>query len=234
MLRVRGLRAGYGASVVLQGVDLDVEAGTVIALMGRNGMGKSTLLRALMGLLPVTGGSVLFNQRDITALAPYEIARLGLALVAQGREIFAALSVEDNLRLAVIGRPRARRRSVPAAVYDWFPVLAARRSQVAGTLSGGEQQMLAIGRALAAEPLMLLLDEPTEGLQPSVVHDIGITLARIAADAGLTVLVVEQNVDLVMTVAASVAFMDNGIIAEVVPSGTIAADESVLARHLLL
>ena len=234
MLRVRGLRAGYGASTVLQGVDLDVAVGSVMAVMGRNGMGKSTLLRALMGLLPVTGGTVFFNDRDTAALTPHEIARLGLALVPQGREIFAALSVEDNLRLAVIGRPGAHWRRVPDAVYDWFPALAARRRQMAGTLSGGEQQMLAIGRALAAEPLMLLLDEPTEGLQPSVVHDIGITLARIAASAVLTVLVAEQNVDLVMTVAASVAFMDNGVIAEVVPSRTVAADESVLARHLLL
>ena len=233
MLTIRGVEAGYGAGPVLHGVDLTVPAGEVVALMGRNGMGKTTLLRTVMGLVPARHGAIRFADADITAAPTHAIARAGIAYVPQGREVFADFTVEENLRLGLIGRPGGG-RMVPATVYDWFPVLAERRAQPAGTLSGGQQQMLAIGRALATTPTMLLLDEPTEGVQPSVVHEIGVTLARVVAATGLTVLVVEQNVDLVLTVARTVAFMDKGVVVETCSAATVASDESVLARHLLL
>ena len=233
MLTISGVEAGYGAGPVLHGVDLTVPTGEVVALMGRNGMGKTTLLRTVMGLVPARDGAISFADADITAAPTHAIARAGIAYVPQGREIFAAFTVEENLRLGLIGRPGGG-RTVPAAVYDWFPVLAERRAQPAGTLSGGQQQMLAIGRALATTPTMLLLDEPTEGIQPSVVHEIGVTLARVVAATGLTVLVVEQNVDLVLTVARTVAFMDKGVVVETCSAATVASDETMLARHLLL
>lgn len=232
MLTISGVEAGYGAGPVLHGVELAVPAGQVVALMGRNGMGKTTLLRTIMGLLRPQQGAIQFADADITCTPTHAIARRGLAYVPQGREIFAAFTVEENLRLGLIGRPGGG--GVPTAVYDWFPILAERRAQQASTLSGGQQQMLAIGRALATTPTMLLLDEPTEGIQPSIVHEIGVTLAAIVADTGLTVLVVEQNVDLVLTVAQTVAFMDKGVVVEVCPAAAVARDEAVLARHLLL
>ncbi|MFQ5784803.1 MAG: ABC transporter ATP-binding protein [Alphaproteobacteria bacterium] len=233
MLTVSELHAGYGESEVLHGVDLDVPAGGIRALMGRNGMGKTTLLRTLMGLLPARRGAVRFKDADITRLATHEIARLGLAYVPQGREVFAGFTVAENLRLSLLGHRRGP-RAVPDEIFDWFPILAERRDQMADTLSGGQQQMLAIGRALATAPEMLLLDEPTEGIQPSIVHEIGVTLGRIAADTGLTVLVVEQNIDLVLTVARDIAFMDNGVIVEVASAAAMTRDDPVIARHLSL
>ena len=232
MLSIRGLHAGYGRSAVLQGVDLDVPAGTVMALMGRNGMGKTTLLRTIMGLLAARQGSVRFADREITRRRPHEIARAGLAWVPQGRDIFADFTVAENLRLGVIGQPG--RHDVPAEIYERLPILAARRDQRAGTLSAGEQQLLAIGRALAAAPAMLLLDEPTEGLQPSIVYEIGDLLAGIVAESNVTILIAEQNIDLAMTVAQSIAFMDRGVIAEVVPTNEAAGDETLFTKHLLL
>ncbi len=232
MLSIRGLHAGYGRSAVLQGVDLDVPAGTVMALMGRNGMGKTTLLRTIMGLLAARRGSVRFSDREITRRRPHEIARAGLAWVPQGRDIFADFTVAENLRLGVIGQPG--RNVVPAEIYDRLPILSARRDQRAGTLSAGEQQLLAIGRALAAAPAMLLLDEPTEGLQPSIVYEIGDLLAGFVAESNVTILIAEQNIDLAMTVAQSIAFMDRGVIAEVVPTNEAAADEFLFTKHLLL
>ncbi len=231
MLEIAEVHAGYGASAVLHGVDLAVEGGQVMALMGRNGMGKTTLMRVVVGQLPARRGTVRFKGRDITRTPTHRIARAGLAYVPQGREVFDDFTVEENLRLSLLGHGRGR-GPVPARIYEWFPILDERRRQKAGTLSGGQQQMLAIGRALAADPDLLLLDEPTEGIQPSIVHEIGETLARIAGETGLTILVVEQNVDLVLTVAARVAFMDNGRIVESCLPADIAADEAVLARHL--
>ena len=231
MLAIEGLESGYGASAVLHGVALTVAAGAVAALMGRNGMGKTTLMRTLMGLLPARAGRVVFAGAEVTRWPTHRIARAGLAYVPQGREVFADFTVAENLRLAAIGHGRAR---PDPRVLAWFPRLDERAGQRAGTLSGGEQQMLAIARALAAAPQMLLLDEPTEGIQPSIVHEIGLTLKRIAAETGLTVLVVEQNVDLVLTLAESIAFMEGGRVVEVTDAALVAADESILARHLSL
>ncbi len=233
MLEISGLESGYGASAVLHGVDLAVRRGTVTALMGRNGMGKTTLLRTLMGYLPARRGAIRFDGAEIAGLPTFRIARAGLGYVPQGREVFDDFTVEENLRLSLLGHPGAR-RAIPERIYDWFPILAERRGQKAGTFSGGQQQMLAIARALAPEPRMLLLDEPTEGIQPSIVHEIAETLARIVADTGLTVLVVEQNVDMVTTLAETCAFMEGGAIAEVCPVARLESDPALVARYLSL
>jgi urea ABC transporter ATP-binding protein UrtE len=230
MLAIEGLTGGYGDSRVLHGVDLEVAAGEVVALMGRNGMGKTTLLRRCMGLLPARGGSIHLDGADITAAPTHQIVRAGLGYVPQGREIFDAFSVADNLRLSLLGCVKA---DLPAALFTWFPLLAERSHQRAGTLSGGEQQMLAIARAVAPGPRLLLLDEPSEGIQPSLVHAIGEQLAAIVKETGLSLLLVEQNVDLVTMLAHRVAFMARGRIVETCPVADLAA-AGPLARHLSL
>jgi urea ABC transporter ATP-binding protein UrtE len=231
MLAIERLTGGYGDSRILHGVDLEVARGEVLALMGRNGMGKTTLLRRCMGLLPARTGTIRFDGVDITHLATHQIVRAGLGYVAQGREIFDEFSVADNLRLSLLG---CERSAAPPELYDWFPILAERQDQRAGTLSGGEQQMLAIARALASEPKLLLLDEPSEGIQPSLVHAIGEQLAAIVQETGLTLLLVEQNVDLVATLADRVAFMDRGRIVETCPVAALAAADGPLVRRLSL
>jgi urea ABC transporter ATP-binding protein UrtE len=230
MLAIEGLTGGYGDSRVLHGVDLEVAAGEVVALMGRNGMGKTTLLRRCMGLLPARGGSIYLDGADITAAPTHQIVRAGLGYVPQGREIFDDFSVADNLRLSLLGCARA---AMPAALFTWFPLLAERSHQRAGTLSGGEQQMLAIARALVPVPRLLLLDEPSEGIQPSLVHAIGEQLAAIVKETGLSLLLIEQNVDLVTMLAHRVAFMTRGRIVETCPVADLAA-AGPLARHLSL
>jgi ABC-type branched-subunit amino acid transport system ATPase component len=194
-------------------------------------MGKTTLLRCCMGLLPARAGTIRFAGADITHLATHRIVRAGLGYVAQGREIFDDLSVADNLRLSLLG---CARTTAPPALLDWFPILAERSEQRAGTLSGGEQQMLAIARALAPEPRLLLLDEPSEGIQPSLVHAIGEQLGAIVRETGLTLLLVEQNVDLVTTLASRVAFMARGRIVETCPVAGLAVADGPLMRHLSL
>jgi urea ABC transporter ATP-binding protein UrtE len=231
LLSVKGLRAGYGDSQVLEGVDLEVAPAEVVALMGRNGMGKTTLLRRLMGLLQVRGGRIELDGRDVTTSPTHELARAGIGYVAQGRDIFDDFTVADNLRLGGLGCAGTR---PPGPVLEWFPVLAERHAQRAGTLSGGEQQMLAIARALVAAPKLLLLDEPSEGVQPSVVHEIGLRLREITAATGLAVLLVEQNVDLVTTLAARAAFMDRGRIVETCGIEELEAEDGPLRRHLSL
>jgi urea ABC transporter ATP-binding protein UrtE len=229
MLQIDGLQAGYDDSRVLNGVDLTVEAGAILGLLGRNGMGKTTLLRTLMGLLPAAAGRVQLDGRDITNRKPYEISNLGMAYVPQGREIFADFSVEENLRLGVLGKPQ---REIGEAVFGYFPVLAERRRQKAGTMSGGQQQQLAIARALVGRPRMLLLDEPSEGIQPSIVEQIAATLREIAAQQGLTVLLVEQNVEMVLDVAADCAFIENGRVVARHDVETLRRDEAILHRYL--
>ena len=237
MLSVRGLHAGYGESSVLQGVDLDVSAGEVTALLGRNGMGKTTLLKTVMGLLPARSGSIRFGDIEIEHWPTHRIALAGLAYVPQGREIFGAFTVGENLRLGFLAQNLDRidpSQQTLAQVLDWFPVLKERSRQRAGTLSGGQQQMLAIARALVGRPKLLLLDEPTEGIQPSIVEEIGDILRRIVAETGLTVLLVEQNVDLVTRLAQRGAFMDNGAVVESCAVERLAADPAILHRHLSL
>ncbi len=171
MLTIENLHASYGGSLVLQGVDLSVQRGQIKAIMGRNGMGKTTLLKTIMGLLPPHSGKILFEDDPIQGLPTHEIAYKGIAYVPQGREIFGEFTVYENLRLGTLGRPRSKRK-IPQDIFDYFPVLYERQNQRAGSFSGGEQQMLAIARALVSRPNLLLLDEPSEGIQPSIVEEI--------------------------------------------------------------
>jgi branched-chain amino acid transport system ATP-binding protein len=199
MLDVRDLHAGYATARVLHGTTLRVDAGQVVALLGRNGMGKTTLLRAIGGLRPphVTGGSILFDDHDLGGHASYEVARRGLSLVPQGRRVFRSLSVTENLRVAA--RPADGGWTLER-VFELFPRLAERPRQAAATLSGGEQQMLAIGRSLMTNPRLLLMDEPSEGLSPQMRDLLADRIGRLRAD-GQAVLIAEQNVDLALGVA---------------------------------
>lgn len=209
MLRVRALNQFYAGSHTLWDVDLDVAAGSRTCLMGRNGMGKTTLLKCIMGLLPVTTGDILFNEKNLCALAPEARPRLGIGYAPQGREIFPQLTVEENLRVG-LGVRKGGPRTIPPRIYDLFPVLKTMRQRRGGDLSGGQQQQLAIGRALVLEPSMLILDEPTEGIQPNIVHEIGDIILRLNAENGLTVLLVEQKLPFARRVASDFRILDKG------------------------
>ena len=231
MLTIEGLEAGYRGSRVLNGLDLEVAEGGIAALLGRNGMGKTTLMRALMGLVPVAAGRIVLQGRDIAGLRPYAISNLGIAYVPQGREIFADFTVEENLKLGLVGKPGGA-GTVPASAYQHFPILAVRRGEKAGTLSGGQQQQLAIARALVGRPRLLLLDEPSEGIQPSIVLQIAEILRTVAAEDGLTVLLVEQNVEMVLSMAADCAFIENGRVVARHAAAELARDREILHRYL--
>jgi branched-chain amino acid transport system ATP-binding protein len=225
MLEVDGLSAGYRTGTVLAGVSLTVAEGEVLALLGRNGMGKSTLLRAVAGLRPpvVTGGSVRVAGAEVTTLATYQVARHGVSLVPQGRRVFGSLTVEENLR--VVARPGDW---TIERVYELFPRLVERRIQAAATLSGGEQQMLAIGRSLMTNPRLLLMDEPSEGLAPAVLDVITDRLGLLKLE-GLAVLLAEQNADLALAVADRVAVLgEAGTIAWSGPPATLRDDTGML------
>lgn len=232
MLRIRGLEAGYEeGGAVLESLDLDIAAGECVALMGRNGMGKTTLLRTIMGHLRVRAGEMNFDGVPLTGRATFEISNLGIGYVPQGREIFGDLTVEENLRLGVVGRP-SRVRQVPAQLYERFPILGSRARQRAGTLSGGEQQQLAVARALAGRPRLLLLDEPSEGIQPSIVQSMALILAQVARAEGIALLLVEQSLDLVRLLTQRCAFMENGSIAAHAPVADLHTEHSLVVRHL--
>jgi branched-chain amino acid transport system ATP-binding protein len=226
MLDVAGLHTYYGDSHILHGVSLEVRPGEAVARLGRNGVGKTTLIRSVIGFTPPRQGTIRYEGRDLQGLPPYRIARAGLALVPQGRRIFAPLTVAENLTLG------ARRGAwTPARVHAIFPRLRERGAQSGGTLSGGEQQMLAIGRALLTNPRMLLLDEPSEGLAPMIVREIGRVLLRLK-EAGLSILLVEQNVPLALRVADRVYVMSKGQIVYHGASSALDADEDVKRRFL--
>lgn len=233
LLEVRGLTCGYGGGIVLDRLSLTLEPGKVMALIGRNGVGKTTLMRALIGLLPATAGDVLLNGSPLSALPPDARARAGIGYVPQGREIFTALTVRENLLVGTSAAPTAAASTALEAVLDYFPVLRARLGQRAGTMSGGEQQQLAIARALASSPRLLLLDEPSEGVQPSIVDLIARTLARIAASAGIGVLLVEQDIGMVQQAADRCAVMDKGRIVNELDREQI-ADMELMRRQLAL
>jgi branched-chain amino acid transport system ATP-binding protein len=208
-LRVRDLRSGYRQGEVLHGVDLDVGPGETVAVLGRNGAGKSTLLLTLMGLVRPAGGSVLLDERELSGARTDRIARAGIALVPQGRRIWPTVTVDEHLTLA------RRRRETPLwtldRVWDLFPALAQRRRQLAGHLSGGEQQMLAIARALVTGPQVLLLDEPSEGLAPAIVDRIG-EIVHAITDAGVAVVLVEHDLHLVFDVAGAIVVLGRGTV----------------------
>lgn len=232
MLTVRGLTAGYiRGAPVLKGLDLDVARGDAVALMGRNGMGKTTFVKALMGVLPHIAGSVRFLDRELVGQPPYRISNAGIAYVPQGREIFPDFTVEQNLTMGRIGKPGLRDAPVDF-VYEYFPILAERRRQLGGTMSGGQQQQLAIARALVGRPQLLLLDEPSEGIQPSIVQEIAAILSRIVAEEQLTVIVVEQNLDLVRRLAGHIRFIENGVIKSGVAVDEINKDPALIGRYL--
>ncbi|MBC7138917.1 MAG: ABC transporter ATP-binding protein [Defluviimonas sp.] len=215
MLDVSELHAGYGAVAVLRGLTLRAAAGEVLCVMGRNGAGKSTLMKAIMGLVPATGGTITLDGTRIGGLPAHEVPRLGIGYVPQGRRLFGDLTVAENIEIGLMTRRRG-----PATrehVLNLFPRLRERLGQVSRTLSGGEQQMLAIARALCLEPKVLLLDEPTEGLQPSMIALIRETVLALKATGVATVLV-EQRVDAVLSVADRVAFVDHGRVAELLPA----------------
>ena len=233
MLEVEHLESGYGGSRVLRGIAMAVAEGESVALLGRNGMGKTTLLRSIMGLLPVTRGEIRFAGRRIDGQRPEAVARAGIAFVPQGREIFAELTVEENLLLGAMGRGGLG-AAVPGDIYDRFPILAERRRQRGGTLSGGQQQQLAIGRALAGRPRLLLLDEPSEGLQPSIVIEVAEALRREVAGQGLTLITVEQNVDLALRVADRCLFIENGVLVAEAESTALRQDPGLIHKHLAI
>ncbi|MDB5773517.1 MAG: urea transport system ATP-binding protein [Burkholderiales bacterium] len=213
MLSAQRIVAGYQAgSRVLDGFSVALGSGEVVALLGRNGMGKTTFLKALMGHVRIAEGSVDFMGQKISGLQPFEIARKGVGYVPQGREIFPDFTVEENLMMGLIGRPDLP-NEIPEWAFDVFPILRERRKQRGGSMSGGQQQQLAIVRALVGRPKLLLLDEPSEGIQPNIVQDIGRVLKRFAKEQGLTILLVEQNMELVLGMAQRCLFMENGSVA---------------------
>ena len=229
MLKVSNLHAAYSTVPVLTGVDCELGKGEVLA---RNGVGKTTLMKALIGLLRPTGGRVELDGDAIQGLPPHRIARLGMAYVPQGRGIFAKLSVRENLLVGT----RAQRNgtgTIPDEVFSYFPILQERLEQAGGTLSGGEQQMLAIARALCGHPAVLLLDEPSEGIQPSIVQELGRIIARISESSGTSVLLVEQNIDLALETSGRCLVMEKGrIVHEGAPDDL--RDEAVLSKYLAI
>jgi branched-chain amino acid transport system ATP-binding protein len=209
ILEVENLRAGYATGDVLQGVSVTVEAGEVVGVLGRNGVGKSTLMRSVIGLLPARSGSIRFKGDDVTNVRSDRRARIGMGYVPQGREIFAKMSVFDNLRMGQFVNEAAGAFTVDE-VYGWFPFLKERANQRGGTLSGGQQEMLAIARALVGKPELLLLDEPSDGVQPSIIQEIGDFLLELIRQKPIGVLLVEQNIDLMQRVATRAYVFDKG------------------------
>ena len=229
MLTVRQLSLHYGAAQALRNVSLEARAGEVTCVLGRNGVGKTSLLRAIMGQRPASGGSIVFEGRDITRMKPHERAALGVAYVPQGREIFPLLTVRENLETgyAVLKR---RERRVPDEVFELFPVLGSMLHRRGGDLSGGQQQQLAIGRALVTRPRLLVLDEPTEGIQPSIIKDIGRAISYLRSKGDLAILLVEQYFDFARELADRFIVLDRG---EVVEAGDRAALEGDDVRRSL-
>ena len=214
MLDVQGLRTGYGRIPILNGIGFAVNDGEFIGILGHNGMGKTTLLRALMGFLPAGSGRVQFAGQDVTALEPYRRVRLGLGYVPQGREIFPGLSVYDNLRMGCTKESGGGENATIASVLEEFPRLTQLLERPGSALSGGEQQLLAIARCLCGKPRLVLLDEPTEGIQPSIIDEITATLQRLRTRSGLTMILVEQNLDFIAALSQRILIIQKGRITQ--------------------
>lgn len=227
MLNVKDLRAAYGESEVLHGLDLNVAPGEIVAIMGRNGMGKTTLMKTLMGIVPEKSGDVSVGSDAVTGLKSHQRVAKGIAYVPQGRMIFSAMTVEENVEtgLTVTGQ-----RKVPDDIYDLFPVLLEMKSRRGGNLSGGQQQQLAIARALASNPKVLLLDEPTEGIQPSIIRDMARTLRKIRDEKGLSIIVSEQVLSFALDVADRVMVIENGAFVHDSPRENV--DEAKVSKFL--
>jgi urea transport system ATP-binding protein len=211
MLRLKDLYAGYGGGTVLQGIDLRVGRSEIVAVLGRNGMGKTTLLKAIMGLLPCAG-EIHFLGQDIAKLPPHVRAQRGLGYVPQGRGLFPSMTVADNIEagLSIGEAGRSRGESFKGEIEDLFPIIKQRKGQIAGTMSGGEQQQVAIARALIGKPSLLILDEPSEGIQPSIVHRVSEALRKLNEDYKQAVLIVEQNTEMVASLAERCYVVENG------------------------
>jgi branched-chain amino acid transport system ATP-binding protein len=229
ILTVDGLSCSYGEVPVLQSLSFALREGEVLCLLGRNGAGKTTALKAIMGIVPARAGSIKLRGRELTGLPPHEVPLAGVGYVPQGRRLFAELTVAENLEIGLMAR--GKRRDVRERVLDLFPVLRERLKQRSGTLSGGEQQMLAMARALCLEPDVLLLDEPTEGLMPSMIARIRETVAALRGQ-GVSTILVEQRVDAVLPVADRVLFMENGRSRDLVDVETVRADPTMVRRYV--
>ena len=228
MLKISNLNQYYGGSHILRDVSFEIPMGACTTLLGRNGVGKTTLLKCLVGLVAVRSGHLELQGRDITRLTPYERARLGIGYVPQGREIFPRLTVEENLLMGLATKPGSAK--IPTRIFDMFPVLKDMLHRRGGDLSGGQQQQLAIGRALAADPKLLILDEPTEGIQPSIIKDIGNVIASLAKGGEMAILLVEQYYDFAEALADHYVVMSRG---EVVKAGLGADMQRDRVRDLL-
>ena len=214
MLKIDTLHQYYGGSHILRGLSFEAKVGEVTCLLGRNGVGKTTLLRCLMGLVPARDGSIEWEGKTITSLKPQQRVQAGIAYVPQGREIFPRLTVEENLLMGLSRFPAREAREVPAFIYELFPVLEQMKQRRGGDLSGGQQQQLAIGRALASRPRLLILDEPTEGIQPSVIKEIGAVIRKLAERGDMAILLVEQFYDFAAELADQYLVMSRGEIVQ--------------------
>jgi urea transport system ATP-binding protein len=233
LLTLEKIGAAYGVSPVLNAVDLEIGAGEAVTLLGRNGVGKTTLLRTVAGLHQITTGHLIFDGQELTTMPAFQRARRGIALVPQGRGIFPHLSVEQNLMLglsSLTGRPSQNTSSIPPYIFEMFPALTRLRARKGGVLSGGEQQQLAIGRALVAQPRLLLLDEPTEGIQPSIVQEIGSALNRIRGELKIAILLVEQYLRFAWGIADRYYVMQRG---RIVRTGDTKQESPDMVAHLL-
>jgi branched-chain amino acid transport system ATP-binding protein len=231
ILEVKNLHAWYGRSHVLQGVSLEVRQGEIVALIGRNGAGKTTTLKSIMGMLARRGGQVSFDGHDLSALPVHARFRLGLGYVPEERRIVAGLSVRENLRLGLLmAKSRRREREVVDRIVSIFPALGDRLDQEGTSLSGGEQQMLAIARALVSEPKMLLIDEPTEGLMPLLVEELSARFVKLKQQ-GTTILLVEQNLELALSISDRGYIMDHGVVVHHAPAAALMADAAIQERY---
>ena len=229
MLSIQGINQFYSQSHILWDLDLELKEGSCSCLLGRNGVGKTTLLKCITGLLPVKSGQISLMGRDITKLSTENRARSGVGYVPQGREIFPLLTVEENLKISLGARPD-RARQIPAHIYELFPVLKEMKHRRGGDLSGGQQQQLAIGRALVLDPKLLILDEPTEGIQPNIVRDISDVIRKLNTELGLTVLLVEQKLPFARRAAESFFIMERG---RMVANGPMAElNDDLIQRYL--
>jgi branched-chain amino acid transport system ATP-binding protein len=233
MLTLTDVHTHYAKSHILHGISLEVQPGEVVGLLGRNGVGKSTTLKSIMGIVRPSQGRITFEGRDITGLPSHKVAHLGIAYVPEDRRIFKLLTVMENLRTGLDrgGLTEARRKELLDKVYESFPVLGERKNQLGGTLSGGEQQMLAIARAMMLEPKIILLDEPTEGLMPRMVSQIRDIIARLHRD-GVAILLVEQDVGLTLGASNRCYIMEKGLMRHHAPSAALKADPSVIHQYL--
>ena len=231
ILDVSELWAGYGATPILQGVTMSVSRGEIVGVIGRNGVGKSTLMRCLIGLLQTWRGTISFMEQDVTKLEADARARAGFGYIPQGRDVFPQMTVEENLQVGeLIGGPGGKK--LPELVYEYFPRLKERRRQAAGTMSGGEQQQLAIGRALVGNPSLMILDEPSEGIQPSIVQHICEALRSFRNELGTTIIFVEQNLDTILAIAERCYIMEKGKITQAL-AGDEANEDNVREQLLL-